>query len=326
MDDNNASAGSEREPRAIFFGTPDFAVPCLRALTTVADVVRVVTQPDRRSGRGMRLSPTPVKALAESLGLEVAQPRKVRTGKFSAALRALEADFALVVAYGRILPPAVLSAPRLGCLNVHASLLPKYRGAAPVHWSIVGGETETGVCLMRMDEGMDTGPVLSVRKTPVGPDETAGELSERLSTMAAELVAAELPRFVRGELEPVEQDHERHTLAPLLKKEDGLVDWRQGARQVHDRVRGMSPWPGAYTFVDGCRVKLHRTHVLLEEGGRSEPGVIERADRHGIEVACGNGVLAIDELQPEGKRCMCAEHFLAGRPLRRGDRFDTGEP
>ena len=299
-------------PRAIFFGTPDFAVPCLRALCDVARVELVVTQPDRPSGRGMKLAPPPVKVLAEERGIAVIQPTAVRKPEFAEQLRAVGADVALVVAYGRILPRPVLDAPRLGCVNVHASLLPKLRGAAPIQWSILRGETRTGVCLMQMDEGMDTGPVLARRALEIGAEERAGELSVRLSQLGAELVRDELPRYLRGELNAVVQEHEQATLAPLLTKEHGRVDFRLAASELHALVRGTYPWPGAFAFVAGQRIKLHRVHVLLHEGVHGDPGSVLRADRHGVEVACGRGVLVIDELQPDGKRVLSAEQFCAG--------------
>ena len=314
---------SASKPRAIFFGTPTFAVPCLGALCEVADVVLVVTQPDRPAGRGMKLAPPPVRVAASERGIAVVQPTKVRTSEFAESLRALDADFALVIAYGRILPLAVLQAPRLGCLNVHASLLPALRGAAPIQWAIVRGESHTGVCLMQMDEGMDTGPVLARAALDIGAEETAGELSPRLSQLGAEVVKTELPRFVRGELVAKAQDHAHATLAPMLHKELGRVDFRHTATEVHNLVRGLHPWPGAYAHLDGQRVKLHRVRVLAASGRHAEPGQVVRADRHAIEVACGAGVIAIEELQPEGKRRMNAADFCAGSRLQSGARFAT---
>ncbi|MGD8863689.1 MAG: methionyl-tRNA formyltransferase [Myxococcales bacterium] len=312
-----------RKPRAVFFGTPEFAVPCLEATCEVADVALVITQPDRRSGRGMKLTPPPVKRLALERGLEVIQPKRVRRPELAERLRALEAEVAVVVAYGRILPPALLQAPRLGCVNVHASLLPRLRGAAPIQWAIIRGDERSGVCLMQMDEGMDTGPVLACRDTPIGPEETAGELSERLSAMGAALLRDELPRVVAGELQPRPQDDARATMAPMLEKSHGLVRWREPARVVHDLIRGTAPWPGAYTFLDGRRVKLHRARVLTAEGESGPPGRILRADRHGVEVACGKGVIALDELQLEGKKRMTAEQFCAGHRPSDGATFDS---
>jgi len=301
--------------RAIFFGTPDFAVPCLQALCEVAEVTLVVTQPDRKAGRGMKLTAPAVKLAAQELGIEVAQPRKVRTEAFAQRMRDQRADVGLVVAYGRILPLAVLDAPRLGMLNVHGSLLPKYRGAAPIQWAIARGETETGVCLMRMDEGMDTGPELARRVVPIAPDDNAGELWQRLSRLGATIVRQELPRYMAGELEAVEQDHAAATMAPVLSRADGEVRWDASAREVHDLIRGMTPWPGAYTFLSGRRVKLHRASVLSDTADAGEAGKVIRADGHGIEVACGGGVLSLLELQLAGKKRMDAAQVCAGRLL-----------
>ena len=309
--------------RALFFGTPAFAVPSLEALIAIADVRAVITQPDRPAGRGMKLTPPPVKTLALERGLPVVQPTKVKTADFAAEVRAHEADVALVVAYGRILPLAVLEAPRLGCVNVHASLLPRWRGAAPVHWAIAHGDQETGVCLMQMDEGMDTGAVLACERTPIGPDETAGDLSERLSQLGAELVRRELPRYVRGELRASPQDHAAATHAPLMEKSHGQIDWGRSARAVHDLVRGMSPWPGAFTTREGARIKVHRTRIVVPDGRRGAPGDIVRADAHGIEVACGEGIVSLDELQLEGKRKMTAGELLAGHSIPAGTRLGT---
>ena len=299
--------------RAIFFGTPQLAVPSLEAVHDIAEVVQVVCQPDRRAGRGMKLRPPPVKARALELGLPVVQPKKVRTEEFAASLRALEADVAVVIAYGRILPRAVLDAPRRGCVNIHASLLPRWRGAGPIQWAIVHGDAETGVCLMQMDEGMDTGPVIACERTPIDPDETAAELGARLSEMGAAILRAELPRWVAGEVEAVPQDSAGATMAPLLEKDDGRVDWRKSAREVHDQVRGLSPWPGAFVEVDERVVKIHRTSVAQEQGSQTEAGTVVSTGPEGIEVACGRGTVRLLELQLQGKRRLSAGDFLAGQ-------------
>jgi methionyl-tRNA formyltransferase len=307
-------------PRAIFFGTPEFGVPCLEALCTVADVALVITQPDRPKGRGMKLAGPPVKAVAERLHIPILQPTKVRTPEFAASLREQQADVALVVAYGRILPKPVLDAPRMGCLNVHASLLPKLRGAAPIQWAIVRGERETGVCLMQMDEGMDTGPVLARVSLRIGADETAAELSQRLSELGAELVRRELPRFLAGELMSAPQPAAGSTLAPILRKQDGQIDWAQPARAVHDLVRGFAPWPSAFTWLNDVRVKVHRTRVLDEAAAHAASGEVLHAQRDGIAVACGQGTLLLLELQREGGRPLSAAEFVAGHALH-GVRF-----
>ncbi len=218
----------------------------------------VICQPDRPAGRGLEQKPSPVKARALELGLHVEQPVKVRTPEFAAWIRDQNADVALVIAYGRILTPAVLQGPRRGCVNLHASLLPKYRGAAPITWAIVRGEAETGISVMQMDEGMDTGPVFTRTAIPIGPEMTADELEVALGQLAAELVGRDLPRIVGGELTAVPQDNDAATLAPILEKENGRIDFAQGARAVHDHVRGMTPWPGAFTTVEGRRSRSSR--------------------------------------------------------------------
>lgn len=319
--------------RAVFMGTPEFAVPTLEALVEVCrarggDVVGVVCQPDRPAGRGMQLTPPPVKVRALELGLEVIQPTKVRDGALAQWLRDRQVDVALVVAYGRILPKEVLEAPRTGCLNVHASLLPRFRGAAPITWAIVRGERETGVGLMRMEEGLDTGGVYAELRTPIEPEETAGELGKRLSRIAADLVRASLADVVEGKLTLTPQDHAAATLAPILKKEDGVVDWSKPAAVVHDHVRGMSPWPGASTRVDGARLlKVHRTRMFSGEvsaGVARAPGVVLVADKHHVLVACGpagEDTLEIVEAQPEGKKVLPARDLAAGRVLAVGQRL-----
>jgi methionyl-tRNA formyltransferase len=315
-----------RPPRALFFGTPQFAVPCLDALCDVADVVRVISQPDRPAGRGQREQPPPVKVRALERGIPVAQPTKVKPPELHEELRALDADFALVVAYGRILPKGLLEAPRRGCVNVHASLLPRWRGAAPIQWAVTEGDAETGVCLMEMDEGLDTGPVFARAVTPIARDETSGDLSERLSHMGAALVRSELPRWLAGELPAREQPSEGITHARLLEKSDGLLDFRESAKRVHDRARGMQPWPGASAMLaepgrDPVRVKIHRT-LRLEGDAGGAPGTIVRVSDSGIEVACGEGRVAIAELQLEGKKKLGAAEWVAGRRIDPGARFE----
>jgi methionyl-tRNA formyltransferase len=311
--------------RALFFGTPAFSVPCLDALASVAAVVGVVCQPDKPVGRGLVMTPPPVKARAIELGLNVFQPVKVRTGELAAWVRAQQADVALVVAYGRILPDDVLSGPRLGCINVHASLLPKYRGAAPITWAVVRGEAETGVTLMQMDSGMDTGAMLETWPTPIGPDETAGELSERLSQLGAQAVREGIPKVLAGAYAPVAQDGARATVAPMLKKEDGAIDFRQGARAVHDHVRGMSPWPGAFTRLAGKVVKVHRTAVsAAAPPAGASPGEVVLADKSRVLVACGAGAreaVELSNVQLEGRKPITAGEWVGGRGVKQGDRL-----
>jgi len=307
--------------RAAFLGTPDFAVPCLAALFEVADVQLVVTQPDKPQGRGLALAPPPVKSYALERGVRVIQPPKARDGVLRDALRELDLDLALVVAYGKILPLDVLTAPRLGCLNVHGSLLPRWRGAAPIQWSIVSGDAQTGVCLMQMDVGMDTGPVLARRVVDIGENETGGELFERLSTLSGQLVREELPRFVRGELTLEPQPSEGVTHARMIEKSDGVLDFGASAQAVHDRARGFYPWPGAFATLDGRRIKVHRTRLVTRTGQLGAPGAVVSTGSDGIVVACGEGAVRLEELQLEGKKRVSAAAFLAGHPLAPGARF-----
>jgi methionyl-tRNA formyltransferase len=305
--------------RAIFFGTPEIAVPSLEALARIAEVVGVVCQPDRPAGRGLELRSPPVKVRALALGLDVIQPTKLKTGEVAAFVRGKEADVGIVLAYGRILPDDVLAAPKKGCLNLHASLLPKYRGAAPINWCIVRGETETGISLMQMDAGLDTGPVYTRRAIPIGPDETAGELAARLAGLAATVVAEDVPRAVRGELALEPQDHAAATLAPILEKEHGRIDWAKPARAVHDHVRGMTPWPGAFTKLDdGRTLKVLATRRTRWESPSAAPGTVVAADKTGVLVACADEPIEIVRAQVEGKKPLGAPELVAGRTLRVG--------
>ncbi len=309
--------------RAVFMGTPQFAVPCLEALVDIAEVTAVVCQPDKPAGRGLELTPPPVKARALELGLTVVQPTKLRTGEFAAWLREQAVDLALVVAYGRILPKDVLEAPRLGCVNVHASLLPKYRGAAPITWAVVNGEAESGVTLMKMDEGMDTGDMLELFASPIGPDETAGELSERLSALGALAVRRGLPKFVAGGYTPIPQDHARATTAPMLKKEDGRISFARTARAVHDHVRGMTPWPGAFTSIGGKTLKIHETRVCdvpsTRDGTPAAPGTVVFADKTKVLVACGERGVELVRVQLEGRKAIAGGEWFVGRGVKEGD-------
>jgi methionyl-tRNA formyltransferase len=304
--------------RALFFGTPAIAVPALDALASLAEIAGVVCQPDRPAGRGLALQPPPVKVRAQELGLPVMQPQKVRTPDFAAWVREAAADVALVIAYGRILPLAVLEAPRRGCLNLHASILPRYRGAAPITWAIVRGETETGISLMQMDEGMDTGPVLSIHRLPIGPETTAGELTVSLGTLAAEVVRADLERAVEGALAPVTQDHAAATMAPILEKEQGRIPWASAAPAVHDHVRGMTPWPGAFTTAGGKVLKVLESRVGAAAGAAGAAGTVVTASRQGIEVACGEGTLRILRAQVEGRKALAAAELVGGRAVVEG--------
>jgi methionyl-tRNA formyltransferase len=317
--------------RAIFFGSPAFAVPSLEAAHAIAEVVGVVCQPDRPAGRGLAMTAPAVKIRATELGLPVVQPVKLKTGEFAEWVRAQRADVALVVAYGRILRRDVLDGPRLGCVNVHASLLPKYRGAAPITWAVVRGETESGVTLMKLDEGMDTGPTFARVTTSIGPEETAGELGERLARIGGEAVRESLARYVAGGYELVPQDDAAATTAPMLSKDDGRIDWAIDARRVHDHVRGMSPWPGAFTTARGRPLKVHATRVLAggsehessAQRSGSSPGQVVVADKSRVLVSCGGGIVELVTVQPEGKRAMRAPEWAMGRGAAEGDRLGS---
>ncbi|MBS2029451.1 MAG: methionyl-tRNA formyltransferase [Deltaproteobacteria bacterium] len=301
-------------------GTPDFAVPLVEAASTLGELVAVVTQPDKPKGRGNELAAPPVKEWALAHGIPVWQPVKIKTGEFEAQLRAVQPDVAVVAAYGRILPKGVLDAPRLGCVNVHASLLPKLRGAAPIQWAIANGESETGVCLMQMDEGLDTGAVLARRAIPIAADETGGSLFDKLSVLGRELLVAELPRFLKGELTPVPQDHAKHTLAPIIEKSNGELDFTKPAIELERRVRAFDPWPGTFTRVDGKLLKVLKARVV---DGSGAPGTVLRAGAEGLVVACGQGALAVEELQLEGRKRMRAADFLAGFKVEMGKKLGT---
>ena len=298
-------------------------MPCLEALHEFSEIVTVISQPDRPAGRGLAMRPPAVKQRALDLGLDVWQPTKVRTPEFAERLRALEVDVAVVVAYGRILPLAVLEAPGAGCVNVHASLLPRWRGAAPIQWSIVHGDEETGVTLMQMDEGMDTGPILATASTPIKTDDDAGTLSERLSKMGATLLREQLPRYVAGELTSKPQDDAAATMAPLLEKAHGRVEWNKSARAVHNQIRGMNPWPGAHTVLGERRIKVHRALATTLDPEGARPGEVIALDPEGILVACAEGTLEIQELQESGRKRVDARSFASGRGVAVGDCFSS---
>jgi methionyl-tRNA formyltransferase len=307
--------------RVIFMGTPEFACPTLQKLIDRGEqVVAVVTQPDRPKGRGQHLMPPPVKELAERHGLPVYQPPKVRVPEFIEVIRGLAPDVIVVVAFGQILPKSLLDIPPLGCINVHASLLPRYRGAAPLNWCIINGETETGVTTMLMDVGLDTGPMLIKRATPIDDDEDIASLHDRMSAMGAELLSETLDGLVAGTIVPQEQDGSQSCYAPLLKKEDGLIDWGRDARSIHDQVRGLAVWPVAYSVLDGQVLKVYRSRVAE---GTGLPGIVLRADKHGLEVACLQGSLVIEELQLAGKKRLDAASFLAGYAIPVGAQFSA---
>lgn len=295
----------------VFMGTPDFAVPSLAALLRDGyQVVGVVTQPDRPAGRGRQLAPSPVKRFAEEHGLTVLQPTTLRQPEPVAELQALAPDLIVVAAYGLILPQAVLDVPPHGCLNVHGSLLPRYRGAAPIPAAILAGDQETGVTIMLMDAGMDTGPILSQAVCPIEPDDTTSTLTTKLAELGAALLSQTLPRWLAGEIEPQPQDEERATYAPMMRKADGQIDWALPAEQIARRVRAYQPWPGAVTFWEGQPLKLLRARALL--AATAAPGrVVARGE--GAAVGTGEGLLLLEEVQLAGKRAMSIADFLRGQ-------------
>jgi methionyl-tRNA formyltransferase len=306
--------------RTVFFGTPAFAVPALRALQRVTQVVGVVSQPDRRAGRGMQWTAPAVKQAALELGLSVIQPEKVRNGELERWLRERDADAALVAAYGRILPSSVLAAPRRGCLNLHASILPDYRGAAPIQWALLDGRTETGISLMQMDAGMDTGDVYAVRRLTIAPRMNAGELGDELARLAATMVGEEFLAAVAGTLQPVPQDSTRATLAPPITREQTWIDWTQASTRLQNQVRAFAPAPGAVTRVGQKRLKV--LDVQLGSNTSPEPpGTVLLGAEGGLEVACGTGTLELLRAQLEGGRAQTARELQSGRVLLPGQRL-----
>jgi methionyl-tRNA formyltransferase len=304
-------------PRLIFMGTPHFAVASLRACLELGEVVAVVTQPDKPRGRGQEVSFSPVKELAVEKGIPVLQPPKIRGTDFAQQIKALDAEVAVVTAYGKILPTDVLQAPRLGCVNVHASLLPRFRGAAPIQWALAHGDPETGVCLMKMDEGMDTGPVIARASLPILPEDNSATLHDKLAALGGGLLREHLLPYLRGERVPVAQPAEGVVMAPMIKKEDGQLDFTRNAVDLERRLRAFTPWPGAFTHFDGALLKIQ---ALKAGAGQGAPGTVLRASAEGIEIACGEGSVLLTSLQPEGKKPMTAQQFLAGRKVTVGER------
>ena len=309
--------------RVVFFGTPSFAVPTLDALLGSRHrVVAVVTQPDRPRGRGQKTSDAPVKARAVAAGLPVFQPERMRDPGFVAGLSDLRADLGVVAAYGRILTETLLATPRLGMINVHASLLPKYRGAAPVHRAVIGGERETGVTIMRVVKALDAGPMLASVTRPIGAEETSEDVERDLARLGADLLVATIEAMLDGTAVETPQVETEASYAPRLTREDGLVEWARPAARIHDLVRGLYPWPHACTFLAGRRFVLLKS-VALDTGADAAPGTIVRAEGDVLDVAAAPGIVRILSIQPEGKRAMAVREFLAGHHLRPGDRFTT---
>ncbi len=300
----------------LFMGTPEFAVPSLKELIrSKHKVIGVVSQPDKPKGRGKKVLPPPVKVVALENSIPVLQPPKIKDENFYKIIRDISPDIICVVAYGKIIPKDILEIPPYGCVNVHASLLPKYRGAAPINWAIIKGEKVTGVTTMLMDEGMDTGDILLQEKTEIGEDETSEELSKRLSVMGAKLLLKTIDLLLEGKIEPKKQNDKEATYAPMLKKEHGLIDWRKSAEEIRNLIRGTQPWPGAYTWLWGKTLKIFSAKISNMKG---KPGEVLRAEKEALTVATGKGSLDIMELQLEGGKRLKTDEFLRGRKIAPG--------
>lgn len=310
--------------RIIYFGTPEFAIPSLRRLIASGHhVVSVVSQPDRPRGRGHHLAPTPTKALAQEHGLPVLQPEKVRDEAFLESIRALRPDLGVVAAYGRLLPESLLQIPRLGMINVHASLLPRWRGAAPVHRAVIAGDTDTGVTIMRVVKELDAGPMFASLRRPIGPEETSPEVERALAELGAALLVDVVDRMADGRATEMPQDERRVTLAPKITRDEGMLDWNLPAVRIHNLVRGLQPWPLVSSRISGGRTLLHRTAVL-EERTTASAGTVVRAEGDRLDVATGGGgVLRLVAVQPEGRRVMSAREFLAGHRIAPGLTLDS---
>lgn len=306
--------------RIIFMGTAELSCASLEKLAhdEQFSVAAVVTQPDKPKGRDLKLQPSPVKILAQKLHFPILQPVKARDEKFISQLRELKPELIVVVAYGQILSQAILDLPKFGCVNVHTSPLPKYRGAAPIQWAIANGETETGVTIMKMDAGLDTGPILSQARTPILPEDNSQILHDKLAQLGADLLVKTIPDYVAGKIQPQPQNNSEATYAAKIKKEDGKIDWNLPAQEILNRLRAFTPWPGAFTFLENHLLKIWKMEIVERSG---KAGEILSADKNGIVVACGKDALRILELQPEGKRRMIAQEFLAGHSLVAGQKI-----
>jgi methionyl-tRNA formyltransferase len=293
-------------------GTPQFSVPSLVALhEKKVDIVLVITQPDRGRGRGRKVIPSPIKKTAESLGFDIIQPTSIREEWVTDRIRSLEPHIIVVVAFGQILPKTLLQIPREGAINLHASLLPKYRGPAPIQWAIINGETETGVTTMLMDEKMDTGDILLSKKTDIGPEDNSETLHDRLANIGADLLVKTLHGMERNEIQPLPQDHSQATYAPMLKKSDGRIDWNLSAKKIEDFIRGMTPWPGAFTFLENKRLKIFKARAVPSESSE-EPGKVISGFPDELRIATGKDSLSILELQSESGKRLPITEFLRG--------------
>ena len=313
----------DKKFRIVFMGTPEFSVPALKALAgSRHEICAVVSQPDRRKGRGRKVVPTPVKVIAEAAGLRVLQPEKVREPEFLDTMRELAPDLLVVAAFGQILPQSLLDIPSIMPINIHGSLLPALRGAAPIQWAIIQGLDRTGITIMQMDAGMDTGPMLLQEGLDIGPNETFGSLYRRMADLGADLIIRALDLLAAGELKPVPQPEEGITMAPPIKKEMAHVDWSKPAGEIHCLIRAMDPAPGAYTMWKGQRLRIYSPEISAQDKGGAAPGTVRAVEKDRVVVATGKGCVALKELQwPGKKRLSCAE-FLRGRPVEAGERFE----
>ena len=309
--------------RVVYFGTPGFAVPTLeRIVHSPHQVAGVVTQPDRPRGRGQHVTEGPVKALAVALGVPVFQPDKLTRDQFETELRSMNADIGVVAAYGKILPDWLLATPRLGLINVHASLLPRYRGASPIHRAVIAGDPETGVTIMRVVKALDAGPMLSATRVPIGPEDNTATIEALLAAKGAELLVQTLDAIEAGTARETAQDESQVTYAPKLTKGEGLIDWSLSAAQIHNLVRGLWPWPHAFTYLSGMRYIVHRSRVSKHAGTASPGTIIAASPAEGLHVSCGNdSVLELVDIQLEGKRVMNARDAMAAKSLIAGARF-----
>jgi methionyl-tRNA formyltransferase len=307
--------------RVIFMGTPSLAVSIMRAIhENNHEIIAIVTQPDRPRGRGRQIGISPVKELAMGLRLPIIQPETTKDKVFIGEVKRMFPDLIVVAAYGLMLTKDLLDIPPLGCINVHASLLPKYRGAAPIQWAIANGERRTGITIIKMDEGMDTGDILLAQEVQIGDDDTAQSLHDTLAQVGAKLIIKAMDRLNRGTLRPIPQYHREATYAPLLKKEDGLIDWSKDARDIFNRIRGFSPWPGAFTHLRGLRLKIVSAKIITGEG-RERAGRVVQAGPEGVMVATGKGYLLIKEVQLEGRKRMSAGEFIIGNEIPPGTKM-----
>jgi len=316
----NRRAGKDmtKKYKIIFMGTPQFAVPGLQALHQNGyQIARVITQPDRPRGRGRRITPSPVKQTAQDLGLPVIQPASIKTAEFADQIKSLKPDFQVVIAYGKILPENVLALPRLGTINIHASLLPKLRGAAPIQWAVINGERETGVCSMQMDKGMDTGDILLTATEPIKSDDTAGSLHDRLAVRGATVLIDTLKAYADKRIQRLPQNHDLATYAPMLTKDDGLINWSKTAESIECFIRGVTPWPGAYTFWGEKRLKIFKSSPIAAEISEP-PGTVLTGFPDELRVATGAGVLSIREIQGASGKRLTIKEFLRGHPIQSG--------